>query len=64
MNQFRIAMLQLLPEGNLEGNLKKGLEACRRAKAMGADLALFPEMWSNGYHVWETPEKLQERQFP
>lgn len=64
MNQFRIAMLQLLPEGNLEGNLKKGLEACRRAKAMGADLALFPEMWSNGYHVWETPEKLQEEAIP
>jgi predicted amidohydrolase len=27
----------------------KGEEMCRRAAAMGADVALFPEMWSVGY---------------
>ncbi len=49
MQMFRVALLQLLPTDTSEGNLQKGIEACRRAKAMGADLALFPEMWSNGY---------------
>ena len=44
--EFRIALLQLRPTGSLEGNLRKGLEWCRRAKDRGADLALFPEMWS------------------
>ena len=57
MKEFRVALLQLLPCGSLEQNLQKGLEACRRAAAMGADLALFPEMWSNGYRV-ESPEQL------
>ena len=42
-------MLQLMPEPTLEGNLRKGLDACAKAKEMGADLALFPEMWSTGY---------------
>ena len=32
-------------------NLEKGLAACRKAAAMGADAALFPEMWSNGYRL-------------
>ncbi len=30
-------------------NLHKGEEFCRRAKAMEADIALFPEMWNIGY---------------
>ena len=25
---------------------------CRKAKERGADIALFPEMWSNGYHIF------------
>jgi len=32
-----------------DANLAKGETFCRRAKLMGADVALFPEMWSNGY---------------
>lgn len=56
---FQVALLQLLPTGTLQGNLDKGLAACRQAKAMGADLALFPEMWSNGYHVSADPEALR-----
>lgn len=46
--ELTIAFLQLLPEGSLEGNLKKGIKACREAKKKGADIALFPEMWSAG----------------
>ena len=59
MSEFRIALLQLLPTGSLAGNLEKGLEWCRRAKAMGADLALFPEMWSNGYAMEQPLEALR-----
>lgn len=46
---LRIALCQLMPTGSGEGNLRKGRDACRSAKAMGADIALFPEMWSCGY---------------
>lgn len=51
MELFKTALLQLMPEDTVEANLHKGLDACRRAKAMGADLALFPEMWSTGYRI-------------
>ena len=30
-------------------NIFNGIKACREAKANGADIALFPEMWSSGY---------------
>lgn len=47
---MRIALLQLVSKGeDREANLTAGVEACREAQALGADLALFPEMWSIGY---------------
>ncbi|NRA38368.1 MAG: carbon-nitrogen hydrolase family protein, partial [Planctomycetes bacterium] len=50
MKHFRIALLQLNGSGyDQDKNLERGLAACREAKAMGADLALFPEMWNTGY---------------
>lgn len=54
---LKVALLQLLPVGSLKGNLDKGLEACVRAKKLGADIALFPEMWSSGYSI---PEDIGE----
>lgn len=46
---FKVALLQISPYGNDQGrNLAKGLDSCRRARALGADLALFPELWSVG----------------
>lgn len=51
MNNLKVALLQLLPEKTLENNLQKGLEYCCKAKQMGADIALFPEMWSTGYNI-------------
>ncbi|ARQ68070.1 carbon-nitrogen hydrolase family protein [Streptomyces marincola] len=45
-----VALLQLERAGHdLDANRAAGEAACRRAKALGADIALFPEMWSNGY---------------
>ena len=55
MKELKIAALQIAPTGSLEGNLQKGLDACRNAKAMGAGIALFPEMWSNGYRIYNRP---------
>ena len=59
MNTLKVALLQLLPTGEMEGNLQKGLEACRLCKAMGADIALFPEMWSTGYHLPSAADDLK-----
>ena len=56
MNQMRkIALLQIAPCNTLEENCKKGLAACRRARKMGADIALFPEMFSCGYRIYGRP---------
>jgi predicted amidohydrolase len=58
MNTIKVALLQLMPEDTLDGNLQKGLEYCRKSKEMGADIALFPEMWSVGYNIVEDTTKL------
>ena len=58
MQQLTVALLQLLPGKDLEDNLSIGIEACRTAGKMGADIALFPEMWSTGNHIPEDPELL------
>ena len=55
MDQLKIALLQISPCGSLEGNLEKGIKFCRQAKKMGADIALFPEMWSCGYDIYSRP---------
>ncbi len=54
-NLLRIALLQISPCDTLEQNLCKGIEACKEAKSMGADIVLFPEMWSNGYRIYDRP---------
>ncbi len=49
-DNLKIAVLQLISRPNdQEQNLKKGDEYCRKAKALGADIVLFPEMWNIGY---------------
>lgn len=55
MNTLKIALLQIIPNAALSENLKNGMEACKKAKRMGADIALFPEMWSNGYRIYDRP---------
>lgn len=59
MNLLNIALLQILPENTLEENRQKGLEACRQAQKAGADIALFPEMWSTGYGIPQDPDALK-----
>ncbi|MBQ9927908.1 MAG: carbon-nitrogen hydrolase family protein [Lachnospiraceae bacterium] len=57
MSRLKIALLQIAPTGTLEGNLQKGMDACKAAKEKGADIALFPEMWSNGYNIYNREVK-------
>ncbi len=55
MSFLHIALLQIAPCNTLAQNLEKGMLYCRKAKEMGADIALFPEMWSNGYRIYDRP---------
>jgi N-carbamoylputrescine amidase len=63
-----IALLQMTACGNDQtANQAKGEAFCRQARAMGADIALFPEMWNIGFtpanppppgtpDLWQAPE--------
>lgn len=52
MSRVRVALLQMTSCGaDVTANQAKGEQYCRRAAALGADIALFPEMWSNGYSL-------------
>jgi N-carbamoylputrescine amidase len=73
MSIRRVALLQMTPDGmDQEANLAKGEAFCRQARQMGADIALFPEMWNIGYtgyceeeddaasDLWREPERWTE----
>jgi len=52
MAVIKVALLQMTSCGNdQDANRAKGAEFCQRASAMGADIALFPEMWNIGYSL-------------
>lgn len=52
---IKIALLQISPCKTLQENLEKGIKYCKKAREGGADIALFPEMWSNGYNIYDRP---------
>ena len=53
MNNIKIALLQMVScRSDQEANKQKGEVFCRRAHALGADIALFPEMWNIGYTAY------------
>jgi len=56
---IKIAFLQVLPGKNLNENLSIGKKACIEAKEKGADIALFPEMWSDGYYLPQDEDELK-----
>lgn len=64
MKSFKVALLQILPEESVEDNLKKGIDHCKKAKDMGADIVLFPEMWSTGYCIPEDASLLASMAIP
>ncbi len=49
--EIKIAFIQILPGKDLSENFSLGKKACIEAKEKGADVALFPEMWSDGYYL-------------
>ena len=49
--RLKVALLQMLPGRSLDEQLNIGKVACVKAKDIGADIALFPEMWSDGYFL-------------
>lgn len=61
---LKIALLQLMPGPDLDAQIVIGEAACRKSAAMGADIALFPEMWSCGYQFPQDREALQALAIP
>jgi N-carbamoylputrescine amidase len=68
MTPLTVALLQMTPHRtDQNANRLKGEDFCRRARGLGADIALFPEMWNIGYtgfcpeatpdtDLWKAPE--------
>lgn len=58
MKSFKVALLQMAGcGGDVGASLVKGEEFCRRAAVAGADVALFPEMWSVGMTFFDPAEE-------
>ena len=58
--EIKIAFAQLLPGKNTDENLLIGKNACIEAKEKGADIVLFPEMWSDGYNLPQSEAELKK----
>ena len=55
MRKIKVALLQMTGCGlNRDASLVKGESFCQRARAGGADVALFPEMWSVGMTFYDS----------
>jgi len=58
MAVIKVALLQMAACGNdQDANRSKGETFCRRASAIGADIALFPEMWNIGYSFFDPDQQ-------
>ena len=54
---LKIALLQMTGCGlDQAANQAKGEQFCRQAHALGADIALFPEMWNIGYTPFDADQ--------
>ena len=61
MAEITLALLQLARPAGLDEALERGLAGCREAAARGADIALLPEMWSNGYAVRDLDDPTKKK---
>lgn len=60
MAQIKVAMLQLQVQmGDPQANRRRGLTMLRQAAEQGAQLAVFPEVWTTGY-AFDQLDKLAE----
>ena len=55
MKELRLALIQISPKSNLEENIQKAVKYCKLAKEENADICIFPEMFSNGYNIYDRP---------
>ena len=61
--KIKIALVQSNKiQDSVNDTLLKGLEFCKTAKEMGADIVVFPEMWNIGYmppfeNAWDYPDE-------
>lgn len=56
--RLRIALAQCTCGSNLEQTLHRGAAFCRQAAENSADILLFPEMFTNGYAITQTPPEI------
>lgn len=62
MSTLTVALLQFrTPGADPERALREGEAACREAARLGADIALFPEMWQIGYAWFDDPDEAREK---
>ena len=61
MGELTLALLQLARPASLAEALERGLAGCREAAGQGADIALLPEMWSNGYDVHDLDDAARKQ---
>lgn len=62
MTSLTVALLQISAFGtDQQKNQAKGIQYCRQAAQLGADIALFPEMWNIGYTPFD-PDQPGARQ--
>lgn len=59
-NDFKVAILQLDTINDSNKSLVKGIEACKKARELGADIAVFPEMWNIGYEMPSNENKINK----
>jgi N-carbamoylputrescine amidase len=78
MTEIAVALLQMAACDDQDAAQQKGEAFCRSARQLGADIALFPEMWNIGYtfgtpppataggDLWRAPElwKVGDDPFP
>lgn len=58
MGKLKVALLQMMGYGSdRDASLAKGEAFCRHARARGADIALFPEMWSIGMTFFDPKQE-------
>lgn len=48
MENIKLVLCQVNAKRNIGDNLDKAIECITKAKDLGADIVLFPEMFSNG----------------
>jgi predicted amidohydrolase len=60
MSILKVALLQLFSHSyDQDANRAKGAQFCRQARQLGADIALFPEMWNIGYQLPDPAQPAQ-----